>query len=189
MEIVRETLDLPPDGYHHRRRACRKSIWAIWDQLTDDEARALDPAYFDRRGADKWNVPALGGENYAQVAARLTDWVREPEGRHLRGQPWRRHPHPARAVRGPGWQRDEALDEPQGVVFRVRGNAVEHAAGRRRHGFQSGFHGLNNPPCRTTRFGHLFRVTTFGESHGPAIGCVVDGCPPGIALTEADIQA
>ena len=38
-------------------------------------------------------------------------------------------------------------------------------------------------------FGHLFRVTTFGESHGPAIGCVVDGCPPGIALTEADIQA
>jgi chorismate synthase len=37
-------------------------------------------------------------------------------------------------------------------------------------------------------FGHLFRVTTFGESHGPAIGCVVDGCPPGIPLTEADIQ-
>jgi len=38
-------------------------------------------------------------------------------------------------------------------------------------------------------FGHMFRVTTFGESHGPALGCVVDGCPPGIALTEADIQA
>jgi chorismate synthase len=37
-------------------------------------------------------------------------------------------------------------------------------------------------------FGHLFRVTTFGESHGPAIGCVVDGCPPGLALSEADIQ-
>jgi chorismate synthase len=37
-------------------------------------------------------------------------------------------------------------------------------------------------------FGHLFRVTTWGESHGPALGCVVDGCPPGIALTEADIQ-
>ena len=37
-------------------------------------------------------------------------------------------------------------------------------------------------------FGHLFRVTTWGESHGPAIGCVVDGCPPGLALTEADIQ-
>ncbi len=37
-------------------------------------------------------------------------------------------------------------------------------------------------------FGHLFRVTTFGESHGPAIGCVVDGCPPLLALSEADIQ-
>jgi chorismate synthase len=37
-------------------------------------------------------------------------------------------------------------------------------------------------------FGHLFRVTTWGESHGPAIGCVVDGCPPGIALQESDLQ-
>jgi chorismate synthase len=37
-------------------------------------------------------------------------------------------------------------------------------------------------------FGHLFRVTTWGESHGPALGCVVDGCPPGVPLTEADIQ-
>jgi chorismate synthase len=37
-------------------------------------------------------------------------------------------------------------------------------------------------------FGHLFRVTTWGESHGPAIGCTVDGCPPGVALTEDDIQ-
>ena len=37
-------------------------------------------------------------------------------------------------------------------------------------------------------FGHLFRVTTWGESHGSAIGCVVDGCPPRIALSEADIQ-
>jgi chorismate synthase len=37
-------------------------------------------------------------------------------------------------------------------------------------------------------YGHLFRVTTFGESHGPAIGCVVDGCPPRIPLSESDIQ-
>ena len=37
-------------------------------------------------------------------------------------------------------------------------------------------------------FGLLFTVTTFGESHGPALGCVVDGCPPGMALAEADIQ-
>src|SRR5450755_4581882 len=38
-------------------------------------------------------------------------------------------------------------------------------------------------------FGHLFRVTTFGESHGAGIGCVVDGCPPLIELEAADIQA
>jgi chorismate synthase len=37
-------------------------------------------------------------------------------------------------------------------------------------------------------FGHLFRITTFGESHGVALGCVVDGCPAGLKLTEADIQ-
>src|SRR5918999_1339849 len=37
-------------------------------------------------------------------------------------------------------------------------------------------------------FGHLFRVTTWGESHGPSIGCVVDGCPPGIPLTAEEIQ-
>jgi hypothetical protein len=38
-------------------------------------------------------------------------------------------------------------------------------------------------------FGKLFTVTTFGESHGPALGCVVDGCPPGLPLAEEDLQA
>ncbi|MGE0054787.1 MAG: chorismate synthase [Hyphomicrobium sp.] len=38
-------------------------------------------------------------------------------------------------------------------------------------------------------FGHLFRITTWGESHGPAIGCVIDGCPPGIPLEADEIQA
>lgn len=38
-------------------------------------------------------------------------------------------------------------------------------------------------------FGKLFCVTNFGESHGPAIGCVIDGCPPGMALSVDDIQA
>ena len=44
--------------------------------------------------------------------------------------------------------------------------------------------------CRVAgnRFGSLFTVTTFGESHGPALGCIVDGCPPGMLLSEADIQ-
>ncbi|MGE0701576.1 MAG: chorismate synthase [Hyphomicrobiaceae bacterium] len=38
-------------------------------------------------------------------------------------------------------------------------------------------------------FGHMLRLTTWGESHGPAIGCVLDGCPPGVPLTDTDIQA
>jgi chorismate synthase len=38
-------------------------------------------------------------------------------------------------------------------------------------------------------FGRIFTVTSFGESHGPALGCIVDGCPPGLALSEADLQA
>ena len=38
-------------------------------------------------------------------------------------------------------------------------------------------------------FGKIFRFTTWGESHGPAIGCVIDGCPPNIPLTEKNIQA
>src|SRR6056297_4164522 len=37
-------------------------------------------------------------------------------------------------------------------------------------------------------FGKLFTVTTFGESHGPALGCIVDGCPPGLELSSADMQ-
>src|SRR6187455_1229555 len=37
-------------------------------------------------------------------------------------------------------------------------------------------------------FGQLFRVTTFGESHGPAIGCVIDGCPPGIEIDAAEFS-
>mgnify|MGYP001796144644 CR=1 FL=1 len=37
-------------------------------------------------------------------------------------------------------------------------------------------------------FGHIFRVTTWGESHGPALGCTVDGCPPGVSVTAKDIQ-
>lgn len=44
------------------------------------------------------------------------------------------------------------------------------------------------PSLSHNTFGHLFRTTTWGESHGPAIGCVIDGCPPGLELSEADIQ-
>lgn len=51
------------------------------------------------------------------------------------------------------------------------------------------FHFRFQPPMSGNTFGTLFTVSSFGESHGPAIGCVVDGCPPGLSLCEADIQA
>lgn len=46
----------------------------------------------------------------------------------------------------------------------------------------------NSPTMSGNTFGHTFTVTNFGESHGPAIGCIIDGCPPGMELSEADIQ-
>ena len=50
--------------------------------------------------------------------------------------------------------------------------------------------GLNQGIFRMSgnTFGKLFTVTTFGESHGPALGAIVDGCPPGLELAEADLQ-
>ena len=38
-------------------------------------------------------------------------------------------------------------------------------------------------------FGHVLRISTFGESHGPAIGCVIDGCPPGLEITAGEIRS
>src|SRR5574343_2043272 len=56
-----------------------------------------------------------------------------------------------------------------------------------RQKFQKNFR--KSDPMSGNTIGTLFTVTSFGESHGPAIGCVVDGCPPGLAICEADIQA
>ena len=105
-------------------RGSRKSIWAHWDQLTDAEARALDPALFDARGADKWNVHVPGGENYAEVAARATDWAQSLTADTFAVS----HGALTRILRGLflglDWQGMSDLDEPQGVVFRVRGAEV-----------------------------------------------------------------
>jgi hypothetical protein len=60
----------------------------------------------------------------------------------------------------------------------TRANPMTDALARRSRGAMSG-----------NTIGTLFAVTSFGESHGPAIGCVVDGCPPGLAISAADIQA
>ncbi|HVW72066.1 MAG TPA: histidine phosphatase family protein [Rhizomicrobium sp.] len=123
MEIARGVLELPPDGYTTDPRIQEIDL-GRWDQLTDQEARALDPAYFDRRATDKWNVPALGGENYEQVAARLTSWIGD-----LRTDTFAvSHGAATRILRGLFLGLDaahmSALDEPQGVVFRVRGSRV-----------------------------------------------------------------
>jgi probable phosphoglycerate mutase len=124
MEIVREVAGLTPRGYRIDERLKEINL-GLWDQLTDDEARALDPALFAARAADKWNVRVPGGENYAEVAARAESWIADVKTdtfavshgaftRILRG-----------LFAGLDGQGMSALDEPQGVVFRVRGQDVE----------------------------------------------------------------
>src|SRR5262245_5184639 len=48
--------------------------------------------------------------------------------------------------------------------------------------------GRSSPAPMSSTFGQLFRITTFGESHGPAVGVVVDGMPPGVAVEPGDVQ-
>jgi probable phosphoglycerate mutase len=123
MEIARGVLELPREGYAVDPRIQEIDL-GKWDQLTEAEARALDPAYYDRRARDKWNVPALGGEDYAQVAARLTDWVHALETDTFAVS----HGAATRILRGLFLGLDaaqmSALPEPQGVVFRVKGSDV-----------------------------------------------------------------
>ena len=123
MEIARAVLELPPEGYATDPRIQEIDL-GRWDQLTDAEARALDPAYYDRRAADKWNVPALGGEDYEDVATRLIAFIGD-----LRADTFMvSHGAATRILRGLFLGLDaahmSALDEPQGVVFRVRGAEI-----------------------------------------------------------------
>ena len=79
-------------------------------------------------------------------------------------------------MRPPGGQRSTCVFG----YHRSRGSDKPRTG--RQHGTQGGSILSGNT------FGNLFAVTNFGESHGPAIGCVIDGCPPGMGLSEADIQ-
>lgn len=124
MEIVRETMGLSRTGYHTDPRLQEIDL-GIWDQLTDGEARALDPAFFARRLQDKWHVRIPEGENYADVAKRVESFVH-----HLARDSFAvSHGAATRILRGLlgglSWKEMSNLDEPQGVVFRVRGNTVE----------------------------------------------------------------
>jgi len=125
MEIIRGDLDLPPNGYRTDDRLQEINLGA-WDGLTDAQAKALDPAAFERRGQDKWNVRVPGGgENYEDVAARAGSWIQEMKTdtfavahgaftRILRG-----------LFMGVDWKAMSDLDEKQGVLFRVRGNTIK----------------------------------------------------------------
>jgi probable phosphoglycerate mutase len=123
MRIARAAMGLAPDGFTTDARIAEIDL-GLWDQLTDEEARALDPETYDRRTADKWNVRVPGGENYADVAARVTDWLDGLAGDTVAIS----HGATTRILRGLLGGLDgaamSALDEPQGVVFRVRGREV-----------------------------------------------------------------
>lgn len=123
MHIIREGLGLPPEGYAVDPRLQEIDLGA-WDGLTHAEARALGPAAFNAREADKWNVRTPGGENYADVAARAESFVGE-----LRTDTFAvSHGAFTRILRGlfqgMTWKEMSDLDEPQGCVFRVRSGTV-----------------------------------------------------------------
>ncbi len=123
MEIARQTMGLPADGFATDNRLKEINL-GVWDQLTNDEARAQSPTLFEQRGNDKWHVRVPGGENYAEVAARVSDWVRELETDTIAVS----HGATTRILRGLlaglDWREMSSLDEPQGVVFRVQGAEV-----------------------------------------------------------------
>ncbi|MBL6937914.1 MAG: histidine phosphatase family protein [Alphaproteobacteria bacterium] len=123
MSIVREVLGLPHDGFRTDPRLQEIDL-GIWDQLTDAEARALDPAFFERRTNDKWNVRIPEGESYADVAKRIESFCHDI----ARDTFIVSHGATTRILRGLfaglSAQQMSALDEPQGVVFCARGNVV-----------------------------------------------------------------
>jgi probable phosphoglycerate mutase len=123
MRIAREVMGLKPDDFSTDNRLKEINL-GVWDQLTDDEARAQSPTLFQQRGDDKWHVRVPGGENYAEVAARVTDWLAELKTDTVAVS----HGATTRILRGLlaglDWREMSSLDEPQGVVFRVRGREV-----------------------------------------------------------------
>jgi len=124
MKVARQAMGLPAEGFATDNRL-REINLGVWDQLTDEEARAVSPILFEQRGNDKWHVRVPGGENYAEVAARISDWVQELKTDTIAIS----HGATIRILRGLlaglDWRAMSALDEPQGVAFRVRGYAVE----------------------------------------------------------------
>jgi len=123
MTIARQAMGLPGEGFVTDNRLKEIDL-GVWDQLTDEEARALSPSLFEQRGNDKWHVRVPEGENYAEVAARVTDWLQELKTDTVAIS----HGATTRILRGLlaglDWHAMSSLDEPQGVVFRVTGAQV-----------------------------------------------------------------
>jgi len=123
MKIARQAMDIPAEGFATDNRLKEINL-GVWDQLTDQEARAQSPVLFEQRGNDKWHVRVPGGENYAEVAARISDWVMELKTDTIAIS----HGATTRILRGLlaglDWREMSSLDEPQGVVFRVTGAQV-----------------------------------------------------------------
>jgi len=124
MELVRVHLGLAPYEFSLEKRISEIDL-GKWDGLTHKQARALDPAFYDKRDHDKWNYRVPGGESYADVTDRAESWVHGLKAdtfaithgaftRILRG-----------LFTGSSAQQMSDLDEPQGVVFRVRGDRIK----------------------------------------------------------------
>jgi probable phosphoglycerate mutase len=129
MEIVRSTLGLAPGGYATDERLVEINL-GEWEGLTKAEAKSRFPIAYEERAADRGNIRVPGGENYIDVAARAESWIADVSAdtfavshgaftRILRG-----------LFAGLDWQAMSDLDEPQGVVFRVRDNYVERLEAR-----------------------------------------------------------
>jgi probable phosphoglycerate mutase len=78
MELVRGSLKLPPGDYAIDERL-REIAYGDWEGSTLAQMQAADPEVFARRQAEKWTVPPPGGESYAEVQARVSDWYRQVE--------------------------------------------------------------------------------------------------------------
>ena len=124
MEIALSVLGVAENNYTTDPRIQEIDL-GDWDQLTREQARALDPVLFDAREADKWNIHVPGGENHKEVAARASDWARSLTQDTFAVS----HGALTRVLRGlfMGLEPDAMgdLGEPQGVVFRIHDNKVE----------------------------------------------------------------
>ena len=118
MEIILGAMGLPINAYTTDERLVEIDL-GEWSGRNVQEVETQDKARWDVRQRDKWNIPAPGGESYEMVGARVTDWFSQLTeetvavghgafGRILRG-----------LYRGQTWQVMAAMDEPQGVVFRL----------------------------------------------------------------------